>query len=60
MPPDHMPPATPLSRPGCGAAAPGSPTLLFLHGAGCGAWVSGAGLRRPFLRSRLPAPWCWS
>lgn len=56
MPPDHMPPATPLSRPGLRRhAAPGSPTLLFLHGAGCGAWVWEQGFAARFSEAGYPA-----
>ncbi|WP_120007138.1 alpha/beta hydrolase [Teichococcus vastitatis] len=36
--PPLAPPAVPLHFPAASPAA-GSPTLLFLHGAGCGAWV---------------------
>lgn len=40
--PDILPPSSPPGAPlrfAAGAAIPGNPTLMFLHGAGCGAWV---------------------
>ncbi|MDQ1080879.1 hypothetical protein [Pseudoroseomonas cervicalis] len=56
MPPDHMPPATPLARPRLRRhAAPGSPTLLFLHGAGCGAWVWEQGFAARFAEAGYPS-----